>query len=125
MSRTLKVLLLDKYADHLPNLSDRGITLEVTHELSWNKDVYVAPKESLAQIEKLTAMGNFDVVVVGNNLGAGVLKAMAINPRLLGRTVVVWNENVFAHRADYEKLGIRHFMTRVNLRTYVVNLVTN
>ncbi len=125
MSRTLKILLLDKYADGVPDLADRGIAVQVTHERDWNKNVYEAPRNVIEKIEQLTMLSNFDLVVVGNNLGSGVLKAMAVHRRLRHRTVVVWNDDDFKGKEAYEKLGLCRFMPRQKLRDYIVTLVTN
>lgn len=125
MSRTLKILLLDKYADGIPDLADRGIAVQVTHERDWNKNVYEAPRTAIEKIEELTKLSNFDIVVIGNNLGAGVLKAMAVHKRLRHRTVVVWNDDIFKGKEEYEKLGLHRFMPRHHLRNYIVTLVTN
>ena len=123
--RILKVLLLEKYADHLPDLSARGITTEVTQERAWNHNLYEANEKTLAKIKELTASKNFDIVVLGNNLGAGIVKAASIHPRLHSRTVVVWNDDGLGGKAEYEKLGFRNFMTRDSLEAYITKLVTN
>ncbi len=125
MSQIVKVLLLDKYADYLQDLSARDITMEVTHELVWNPNVYEATKATIAKIQELTAIRSFDIVVLGNNLGAGIIKASAIHQRLHGRTVVVWNDEYFAGREKYETLGFKKFMARSSLRAFVINFVTN
>lgn len=121
----MRILFLDSFTGHLPKLESRGIKVQLTEERTWNTELYEASPATLSKIRDLTASGVYDIVILGNMLGAGVAKAKAVNPRLRSRTIVVWNEYVPGVEKPYAALGYAKFMSRIDLRKYIVTLITN
>lgn len=70
----------------------------------------------LAELEPDT----FDVIVIGNNMGAGVVKAEVLSEACRSKVVVVWldtpNE---AATLPYRELGYTHFARRKDLEEYL------
>ena len=55
----------------------------------------------------------FDIVILGNNMGAGVTIAQNIPEALRSKTIVVWNYYPIPRDVkEYEKLGLSHFCGR-------------
>lgn len=88
-----------------------------------DSDPYEPTPALLARIVKVTASEDYGAVVLGNNLGAGVEKAMAIDVRLRDRTFVAWNGPTMRERDTYERLGYAHFHTRSDLSTAIVTML--
>ncbi len=114
--KTVKVLFLDDMPGFLPDLTEYDIKLEVLQEAHWStRDVYYVSPRICETVKKLTTSKEVDIVVVGNNLGAGVTKAMSIADDMKEMTVVVWN---FYHKgleANYSAIGFKHFGSRNDL----------
>jgi len=118
--RIVKVLFLDDAPWFLPDLTSHGVKLEVIQEGQWGTmDVYSAPAEVCEAVKKLTAGKEVDVVVVGNNIGAGVPKAEAIADDMKGMTIVVWNSYHKGNEAPYAALGLKRFGSRSDLEQMI------
>ncbi len=114
--RIVKVLFLDDAPWFLPDLTSHGIKLEVIQEGRWGAmDVYYASPEVCEAVKKLTAGKEVDLVVVGNNMGAGVPKARCIADDIKEMTVVVWNSYYRGDEAPYAALGLKRFGSRTDL----------
>lgn len=114
--KTVRVLFLDDAPWFLPNLEKDDVKLQVEKEGSWGTmDVYSAPRSLCEEITRLTAEGLVDLVVVGNNCGAGIPKAQAIAPCLREKTIVVWNSYYTGLDRPYAVLGFKHFGSRSKL----------
>ncbi len=118
--RIVKVLFLDDAPWFLPDLTSHGVKLEVIQEGQWGTmDVYSAPAEVCEAVKKLTAGKEVDIVVVGNNMSAGVAKAKAVADDMKDMTVVVWN--FFHHGVErpYAAIGLKRFGSRNDLRQLI------
>lgn len=122
--KTVRVLFLDDAPWHLPDLTSQGVRLEVIQEGQWGSmNVYSAPRQVCEAVKKLTTSKEVDIVVVGNNLGAGVAKAKAIAEDMKEKTIVVWNSYSRGNEAHYARLGLTHFGSRTDLRQMVSALL--
>src|SRR3989344_2701733 len=118
--KIVKVLFLDDAPWFLPDLTPHGIKLEVVQEGMWGTmNVYSAPAKVCEAVKKLTAGKEVDIVVVGNNMGAGVPKAKAIADGMKEMTVVVWNSYYRGNEAPYAALGSNRFGSPPNLRQLI------
>jgi hypothetical protein len=122
--KIVKVLFLDDAPWCLPNLSQKGIELEVIRESEWGTmDVYKAPPHVCEAVKQLTEEKKVDLVIVGNNMGAGVLKAQAIAEDMKEKTIVVWNFYTLGVEQPYAAFGLKHFCSRKNLSKMVPKLL--
>lgn len=122
MSASVARLVSVLYLDHIPlyaaRPSDAGLRLRLTLETNWNPNCYLATDETCKRIAQLTRAHDYDVIVVGNNLGAGLVKARYIDKRLIGRVVVVFNDKPKGTEG-YRALGIKQFKERLKLWEHV------
>lgn len=118
--RIVKVLFLDDAPWFLPDLTPHGVELEVVQEGTWGMmSVYSAPTQVCEAVKKLTANKEVDIVVVGNNMGAGVPKARAVADDMKEMTIVVWNSYYQGVEAPYDGLGLKHFGSRSDLERLI------
>lgn len=78
-------------------------------------NVYESPEHVCQQITLMTSNNKVDIVIIGNNLGAGVAKARAVADAMRDRTVVVWNVYRKGDESTYAKLGFKRFGSRSDL----------
>ena len=82
----------------------------VTESQIGNHDGYKTTAESLERITELTKNKKVDVVVIQNNMGAGVGKAKAVDPYMRGKTIISWNTTpASSDKTPYLSLGIKYF----------------
>jgi hypothetical protein len=75
-------------------------------------------------IQNITKHGNIDIVVIGNNNGAGLYKAAYVNPTLRERTVIIWNlYTPGLDDAEYKALGYTRFLSRHKLHEVIRELM--
>lgn len=143
MPTLYKILLLDKTSDWLTRPLDK---LDVEYDLRTpslsgpdNYDYYCelsakSPLESLSAIRMIQAIINeinhvqFDLVVIGNNLGAGLDKAQAIatkQPELIPKTLIVWNNHTVQDEKPYRQLGYSYFGNRYQAIDDLLRLMLN
>lgn len=118
MAKTLKVLLVDsvhnEFWRHM--LQRKGFEIELVMPAVLSTKPYEADPDVCAVLEKITRMCAADVVILGNNLGAGLAKAVHIAGDMRSRTIVVWNDPPHeAVTAPYRTLGFTRFCTRTEL----------
>jgi len=110
------VLLLDDYSSVSVGIDalSEPITVVTEKELG-NPDVY---RYTPALLDRLRAcQGNeFDLVILGNNQGIGILKAHSLCDDLRVKTIVVSNMGLDPDIDEaYDKLGFTKRMTRSEL----------
>lgn len=90
-----------------------GIDRNEVYNLEGNPDV----------LRYIRARGStYDLIVIGNNLKAGIPKAAALDPSVRHRAVVVWHDEPNEWDKDpYLALGYQHFTTRSSLVDYVLD----
>jgi hypothetical protein len=122
--KIVKVLLLDDAPWFLPDLEAQGVKIEVIQEGLWGTlSVYEARPKTLEIIKRLTENKEVDLIVVGNNMGAGVPKAMAIADAMKEQTIVVWNYYCKGDEAPYSAIGFKQFGSRTALERLVPALL--
>ena len=114
-----KILFLDgsdPWYPPLPRLMQEGkIGIIVEGELG-NRDEYIAPPTFLQRLEEWTAKNEFDLILLGNNRGIGLIKGAMINRSVRPKTIVISNVDLeLGMRTMYEKLGYSRFMSRAQL----------
>lgn len=114
--RTVKVLFLDSPPQQLvvgTRLKEAGLKMEIVPNGALSKDEAYGNFYGLAsKIKTLCDNPEIELVILGNNLGAGLAKARAIAPRLQDKTIVLWNNNRARDEQPYAQLGFRHFGDR-------------
>jgi hypothetical protein len=92
-------------------------------ELLFSGDMYVA--SGYAKELACTALPNdYDLVVVGNNMGEGVVLAELLHRDLQAQTVIVSYSTMRADdRIPYETLGFRRFIARDRLNHEIARLI--
>lgn len=122
--KTVKILFLDDAPWFLPDSPHGGVELRVVMAGQWGTgDVYAAPASVCESIQKLTSEKAVDIVVIGNNMGAGVPKARAIADDMRDVTIVVWNQYSLGIEGPYTALGLTRFGSRTDLREMIPALL--
>lgn len=113
----LKVLVLDSWGIGVWWIADEE-NVDVEAEMFPDVDVYAAEHRVLEFIREHAA--DYGLVIIGNNLGAGVFKAAFVPEAMWNRSVVVWNdEPTESMKAQYKQLGYQHFTSRRNLSEFL------
>jgi hypothetical protein len=120
----VSILFLDGFLQLLSDSADSGPKLHVTNESQWNPDKFKAPPALLTNIESFTWRNDFDLVILGDNDGVGLLKAQAIAPKTRPRTVVVWDDYKLGDEAPYVALGFKQFMSRRTLADHLLRFIS-
>jgi hypothetical protein len=123
MDKKIKVLFLDADQFFLPSSEMLGAELEV---ITFGcKDVYSEPStKDCVEIMKITSNKEVDLVVIGNNLGSGVTRAMFVNEAMKEKTIIVWNNYspLLGVENCYKNMGFANFVSRGCLRCKVCEL---
>jgi hypothetical protein len=120
--RKVRILVLDD-PSHFPvnaiavYLADANIDAEFTLESEWDDySAYMPPApEASNHISLATAEKRFDAIVIGNNRGEGLHRAMLVDEGSRDRTIVVWNGHTKAGEAPYKRLGFSRFGSRADI----------
>ena len=67
---------------------------------------------------------NFDVIILGNNLGAGLAKAEHISKELLPLTIVVYHEGRTVDQRPYNQRGVYRFAARNLVAKEIAKMLT-
>lgn len=123
--KELHVLYLDEDLEFLVAFNPTAIFVHVTTEFQLgSNNVYAKADGDLChKINWILQDQEFDLVIIGNNLSAGISKATAIPETMKNRTIIVWNDSAFDHMSAYTALGLRHFTTRTNLWTKIQEIL--
>lgn len=114
--RTVKVLLLDGVPECLPELDMFNVKLDIIPEILLGAhDLYSPPPELCEFVRRVTSINLVDLVVIGNNLGAGLVKAQAVAEDMKPKTIVTWNTYRKGEERLYLAHGLRHFCSRIDL----------
>lgn len=84
-----------------------------------NQDVYQAPDLLCKEITRRTQGNMVDLVIIMNNMGAGLKKAQAVDPKMRKKTIVIWGMEVRG-AWEYEELGIPHLGSQRELASLIV-----
>jgi hypothetical protein len=124
MDKRIRVLFLDADQGFLPSNEMLGAELEVT--TFGCENVYSQPSANdCAKIKKITSNNEVDLVVIGNNLGSGVTRAMFVGEAVKKRTIIVWNSYspLLGMETHYENMGFTNFTSRGRLRHKVCEIL--
>lgn len=114
----MKVLVLDSWGTGLSQVAPDDNDVHVEAEMFPFVDVYTPAAIVLEYIQ--TYASDYGLIIIGNNLGAGLLKAKFVPQDMRSRCVVVWNdEPAPATSAPYKAMGYKHFTSRQNLRVFL------
>jgi hypothetical protein len=120
-SREFRVFIVDRMDDFVAKRyipKGKQLVLEVEHDEPYNyrykNRSYIPHPEHLVDFAQRATDGNFDLIIVGNNEGAGVKRVRALPKVLLPQVLVIWNNevNMRENRHEYEALGVTRFATR-------------
>lgn len=124
----LRLLVLGDSMIALPQgLINQGVEFEVLCEpdecIHNSRGYYVVSTWSLEKAGNAEIDG-WDAIIVGNNLGSGVVKARALPESVRDRTMIVWNRYVPGDGKSYFEMGFRHlgnwYSTRDNDYPYSI-----
>lgn len=122
-----RVLFLDGlWREFFPHiLGDMGeIRLEVVSSLVLEEaDAYKVEEQECEVVKNLTGGGAVDMVIVGNNNGAGVKRAGAIAEGMKEMTIIVWNDYEKGLEAPYHSMGFKHFGSRSDLKKLIAEML--
>lgn len=111
--------MLDDGIYHVKGLLPHNIVVLERNLFPFNTTYGKPEADQVAFLQRLTPQ-LYDVIVIGNNRGVGVLKAQLIPQSLRERVVIVWNLKPDDHdTAPYRELGYRHFSSRDSLEYYL------
>jgi hypothetical protein len=71
----------------------------------------------IREANKKSKSSDIDLIIIGNNMGAGVDKARALTPEACPKTIVVWNDYLPGTELPYAELGYRYFASRADFET--------
>jgi len=92
----------------IDELSGEADRLPISERYYWTED-----SEVEAIVRRLTRKEHFDLVIIGNNKGAGLRKAACVKPSMRAASVVIlWNSFGYRDTKPYENMGYTHFCTR-------------
>jgi len=111
----LRVLVFDPRLfltpPQLSFLAEQDIELDVTPAVD-GANAYHPNTRSLTAAT-FADHGDWDAIIVGNNLNAGRTIAAAISPAMRSRTMIVWNDYHLGQETPYAAMGYTHFGDRV------------
>jgi len=112
--RKVKILLLSSIqpiASNIRNeLAKRGVEVEFVPNILFGRDeVYNSSPAICRMVTDLTSRGEVDLVVIANNLGAGIEKARAVAENMRDKTIVFWTGDFGTDNVPYKQLGITRF----------------
>lgn len=122
----MKVLVLDAGEYYLDLDEQLGMALEVVAEVRVAEEGCFAlyrPTEANFFWIETQAKTDFDIIIVGNNNGAGLAKVHHIPSDQLDKVIVVWAEYEEGKTIPYRKLGIKHFSTRVGVAKKILEAI--
>lgn len=119
----MRVLYLDQYPQLVKSLfgPDDEVHVEMQFFGIDRNEVYNSKGNPLV-LDYVKEWGStYDLIVIGNNLGAGIAKAQALERSARNRVVICWHDEPSEHNiAPYRALGYRHFTTRERLVEYIL-----
>lgn len=114
-----RVLILDDSTEHIFK-RDAGVPAEVlaltTDDITLNliRGGYNASPR-VYELARAATAEEYDYVIIGNNLGLGLMIARMLSTELRPTTLIVWNNSpTDADTWEYREMGYQHFGTRVN-----------
>jgi hypothetical protein len=123
------VIIPEVINKELECFSKRHLTVnfhETLNPKGSSRSVYHPTPQLFNAIQAVTADGNIDIVVIGNNNGAGLYKAVCVANELRSKTIIIWNVYVPGHdEKEYQRLGYTHFASRGNLYKSILELLNN
>ena len=120
-NRTFRVLYLDAVLQHPPVLP--GVSWELIPG-SRSLGGYECSLETCDEIRRLTTEAQIDLIIIGNNLDAGVQKAFAVAEAMRSKTIIVWNDYRSGMERPYVRLGgFTRFCSRIDLKGVVRELL--
>lgn len=84
------------------------------------RELYDPSTDTLDWISQQT---NFDIVILGNNIKAGLKKGPYIPLELKAKTIVVWTKLTEQETIPYRELGFSHFSQRVGVEQEIRKLI--
>ncbi len=117
----IRVLMLDTKHTWLEN----GPQFDITYGLTRDRhDHYSVPADT-RRLARQARVDDYDVIVIGNNLGTGHANAKLIAPELRSRTLIVWHR-LPDHGVDlYVSMGYTHFSERCQMKAAVLDLAAS
>ena len=121
--KRLRVLVLDSLVilDTVA-LEREGFALEVTsleYEEIFNAHGYKVCDSGSALAHEGR---NFDLIVIGNNLGTGLQYARVVPVEMRRRTLIVWNEYTPGDERGYARMGYRKFASRKDQTDWLIRM---
>lgn len=115
------VLTLDRHVHmYIDAVLPPEAQLYPEEEMFENADSYGADPRVLEHLRSHSA--SYDLIIIGNNLGAGLVKASRVPPGMRERVVIVWNDAPNEYTtAPYKAMGYRHFSRRMDLMKFLEN----
>jgi hypothetical protein len=118
----MKILVLDADDMSLGQLSVDVEKIDVEGNLfpEMATDPYTPPSQFFLNFLAQLQPGSYDLVVVGNNLGAGLAKVASLPVAFHAHTIIVFNNAPDpATKLSYLTLGYRYFVLRDQLITWL------
>lgn len=78
-------------------------------------------------IKDFTENKKVNLIIIGNNCGAGVFKAEAVADDIKDKTIIVWHdlcEDEQEKTWPYRRLGFRHFAERKDMKQTVLKIIS-
>ena len=78
----------------------------------------------MSSLAQLLHGESFDIIVIGNNLGAGISRAAIIPSQLKGRVIITYSTRIAPESLKrYGELGIVNYFRRAELLTAMITLM--
>lgn len=118
---TVRVLILDTPHSYLSHVSgEPPVITAIENEDIWNETAQrYRPSRRTMELAEAASPDDFDLVIIGNNMGHGLDIADKICKELRPRTLIVWNSNSSRReQTHYESMGFVHFGSRTDEKTW-------
>ena len=124
--RTLNILLIERAdlfrAERFQTKLPKGVSLRILAN-NFSNDSYSADDASVKQIEAAIEQEAFDLIVIGNYQGAGLIRARGVPDSMKAKTVIVWFKIDEKERAQYAAMGFNQFTTRTKIHEFLLQLL--
>jgi len=109
---------IEQINEHIPaSISDERLELFGSSFVQkfYKNSHYLHDKREVGFLSSLIESAtekSVDLIVIGNNLGAGIWKAEHVNEKMRGKTIIVFNSYKEEELLPYQKMGFEKFSTR-------------
>jgi hypothetical protein len=111
--KTIKILCIDDTSLNSSIIENKyGIKIKVIYEVYDGEEInsYKVDPRICEMIEKTG--DKFDLIIIGNNLGAGIEKTKYVPDNMKEKTIIIFNFPIPQDIIPYKEMGFNYFASR-------------